>query len=553
MDRETSSWITDLFIGVVVAGTLWGSGAAWGAQVTLAWDPNSEPDLAGYRLHRGQSSGVYDRTVDVGNVTTFTDADLQTDVIYYFVVTAYNTAGLESDPSNEVSFLAPNASPTIGAIDDQSAPQDSVIGPIEFTVGDVDSDPATLAVTATSSNPALVPDANVTLAGAGTDRTITLTPLAESAGTTIITLTVSDGRAFASTQFTLTVTVNQTIAARVVGRHIFYNQSRWDERNAAANALDDAAIATDKTALLPGQTATFANYTSYSSGINGIMVDIAGLAGTLTLADFSFRVGNNSDVATWVAGPAPSLVAVRPGAGVDGADRVTLIWPNWPSAGSIAENWLQVTVRPTLNTGLATSDISYFGNALGDTGNSTSDAKVTLADRDLIRANFTQAAGSGGVVSRYDINRDSKVSKTDADIVSQNLDSASTGLALITVPVGERVLELASTVSLQAVRSMAEDSGCDIAAESVAESDSPVRTPSIVLHGNALQLRHRTMPGQRCRLQSAPRLTGPWTDVPESDRAADGEGNIQIEIPTATEAHAQGFLRWIEIRPRANR
>ena len=41
---------------------------------------------------------------------------------------------------------------------------------------------------------------------------------------------------------------------------------------------DDAAIATDKTALLPGETASLANYTSYSRGINGIMVDLIGAA-----------------------------------------------------------------------------------------------------------------------------------------------------------------------------------------------------------------------------------------------------------------------------------
>jgi len=70
-------------------------------------------------------------------------------------------------------------------------------GPIAFTVDDVDNDPAALAVTATSSNTALVPDANIALAGAGADRTITLTPVAQSAGTTIITLTVTDGKAFA--------------------------------------------------------------------------------------------------------------------------------------------------------------------------------------------------------------------------------------------------------------------------------------------------------------------------------------------------------------------
>ena len=60
----------------------------------------------------------------------------------------------------------------------------------------------------------------------------------------------------------------------------------FDGNDPAANAADDAAIATDKTALLPGQTATFANYTSYSRGINGIMVDIAGLPGNVTANDF---------------------------------------------------------------------------------------------------------------------------------------------------------------------------------------------------------------------------------------------------------------------------
>lgn len=59
----------------------------------------------------------------------------------------------------------------------------------------------------------------------------------------------------------------------VVGRHVFYNNSAFDHNNPAANADDDRAVAPDKRALLPGQTATFANYTSYSGGINGLMID----------------------------------------------------------------------------------------------------------------------------------------------------------------------------------------------------------------------------------------------------------------------------------------
>ena len=88
----------------------------------------------------------------------------------------------------------------------------------------------------------------------------------------------------------------------LVGRYVFYNNSRYDGHTGyisgdpAINIFDDNAIATDKTALLPGHLATFANYTSYSRGINGIMVDIAGLAnpGSISAADFQFQVGNGS-------------------------------------------------------------------------------------------------------------------------------------------------------------------------------------------------------------------------------------------------------------------
>ena len=47
----------------------------------------------------------------------------------------------------------------------------------------------------------------------------------------------------------------------------------------ADGAADDLAIAVDKAASRPGQMATFANYTSYSRGINGLMVDLGARPG----------------------------------------------------------------------------------------------------------------------------------------------------------------------------------------------------------------------------------------------------------------------------------
>ena len=65
-----------------------------------------------------------------------------------------------------------------------------------------------------------------------------------------------------------------------------------------------AAIAPDKTALLPGQVATFANYTIYDKGINGVMVDVANLPAVgVSAADFTFTAGTSSTPGSWAAAP----------------------------------------------------------------------------------------------------------------------------------------------------------------------------------------------------------------------------------------------------------
>lgn len=75
--------------------------------VTLAWDANTEPDIAGYIVYWGTSSRNYDRQVDVGNVTQHTVTGLQDLQTYYFAVRAYNTDALQSAYSAEVSRVIP--------------------------------------------------------------------------------------------------------------------------------------------------------------------------------------------------------------------------------------------------------------------------------------------------------------------------------------------------------------------------------------------------------------------------------------------------------------
>ena len=76
-------------------------------QVTLQWDPTTEPDLVeGYNIYYGVSSGDYPHVVDAGN-TEICTLGLRPGETYYFAATAYNTAGLESSYSNEVVYTVP--------------------------------------------------------------------------------------------------------------------------------------------------------------------------------------------------------------------------------------------------------------------------------------------------------------------------------------------------------------------------------------------------------------------------------------------------------------
>ena len=65
------------------------SGNAIAGPITLAWSPNPEPDITGYRVLVGTAPGVYTQTFDVpSNRTTFTFSSATTGIRYYFAVAA---------------------------------------------------------------------------------------------------------------------------------------------------------------------------------------------------------------------------------------------------------------------------------------------------------------------------------------------------------------------------------------------------------------------------------------------------------------------------------
>jgi hypothetical protein len=220
----------------------------------------------------------------------------------------------------------------------------------------------------------------------------------------------------------------------VVGRHVFYNHTLLDGFTSGASASDDHAVAADKAALLPGQTATFANYTSSPGGVTGVMADVLGLANAAGVGadDVVVKVGNTNTPGTWAAGPAPT-VTVRHGAGVAGSDRVELTWAD----GKIVNKWVQVTIKATADTGLAQPDVFYFGNLVGDTG----DAGATVTAADLTRTR-TQIGRTADIDNPYDHRRDGRVNVLDLAATRGNLFQS---LRLIAAPAASTAATTSAT------------------------------------------------------------------------------------------------------------
>ncbi|NQU25209.1 MAG: lamin tail domain-containing protein [Candidatus Nealsonbacteria bacterium] len=217
-------------------------------------------------------------------------------------------------------------------------------------------------------------------------------------------------------------------STEVVGRYVFYNHSTFDGNDAAANSADDDAIATDKTALLPGQVATAANYTSYSRGINGIMIDLANLPDGVvpTVADLQFRIGNDDTPHDWTP-VTPDAVHVRTAMDRGNADSVTVLFED----NAVTNTWLEVTVLAT-RLGLSGDDVFYLGTAVAETGNFITDARVTTADLLLTRNNPRDLATSpASVTFPYDFDRDMCVNATDVLLARNNQTNFLNALELI--------------------------------------------------------------------------------------------------------------------------
>jgi hypothetical protein len=228
--------------------------------------------------------------------------------------------------------------------------------------------------------------------------------------------------------------------ASVTGRRLFYNNSVWDD--AGFGFTNASAIAGDKTAYIPNgsNTSTFASMSSYTKGINGIMVEITGTTHTLTAADFTIKMSGqgiaaNNTPSAWAAAPSFSVTRV-PNTPTSGTDRYELVWAD----GAITERYLYVVVEGNdalgdnnTNTGLIASDYFFFGSKIGDVGTPEFYPNVDATDQVQVRDNQGSTAPPTGVLNIFDFNRDALIDATD-QIVARNNQGAMPWLNVTAPP-----------------------------------------------------------------------------------------------------------------------
>jgi hypothetical protein len=185
---------------------------AWGA--TLTWSPNTEPDLAGYRVYQctnqpcGRANGTATLLVTLGTVTSFNIGTPS--ATRYFVITAYDTATNESADSAVAIYSPPTSpppAPAIGAVPSTlsfAAQQGGIAPPSQqITISNVGGGTLTWTTTENTNWLVLTP-------GSGTGNgTVTVSALAgtQAVGTyTGSIMVTANGASSVSVPVTLTIT-----------------------------------------------------------------------------------------------------------------------------------------------------------------------------------------------------------------------------------------------------------------------------------------------------------------------------------------------------------
>lgn len=280
--------------------------------ITLAWDSSADPSVVGYKVYYGVGTRNYTNSVSAGSATTLTVSNLVVGTTYYFAATAYDTNGIESDYSTEVSgsVALPNQPPTLNAIASLTINENA--GNQSVNLSGISSgatnENQTLTVTATSSNPALIPNPTVNYTSPSATGSLTLAPAAFAFGSSTITVTVNDGAASNNVvSRTFTVTVNSVNQAPTLNALANVNISE----NAASQTVNLSGISSGATN--ENQTLTVTASSSNPALIPNPSVTYTSpnATGSISFAPVALGVGSSTITVTVNDGGASNNVVSR--------------------------------------------------------------------------------------------------------------------------------------------------------------------------------------------------------------------------------------------------
>jgi hypothetical protein len=154
-----------IFTGTVAENTLTST------HTSVAFIKDFAPD---YSSHTVVSTPLVNGTF---SISMKTNPGVGRHVQYGFQTVGVNVWSTDVAPFGSVKITALNKTPTLTEIANQTINEDQSTAELSFTVNDEDTAAAELIVTGTSSNTALIPDANILLGGSGANRTVTITPV----------------------------------------------------------------------------------------------------------------------------------------------------------------------------------------------------------------------------------------------------------------------------------------------------------------------------------------------------------------------------------------
>jgi fibronectin type 3 domain-containing protein len=97
---NSKDWLTSLDFTCTTATTTAHS-------VKLNWQASSSTGVTGYDVYRSTVSGGYYGLLGNSTSLAYTDTSVQSGATYYYVVTAVNSAGVQSGYSNQVQTVIP--------------------------------------------------------------------------------------------------------------------------------------------------------------------------------------------------------------------------------------------------------------------------------------------------------------------------------------------------------------------------------------------------------------------------------------------------------------